>query len=78
NLTVINAAVKNINARRAKEQQPPLDLETLPLDDKPTYTLLQDAHTTAVFQLDRTGMTTYLAKLKPTIIEVVFAMCALY
>lgn len=78
NLTVINAAVKNINARRAKEQQPPLDLETLPLDDKPTYTLLQDAHTTAVFQLESTGMKKYLAKLKPTNIEDVIAMCALY
>lgn len=78
NLTVINAAVKNINARRAKEQQPPLDLETLPLDDKPTYSLLQDAHTTAVFQLESTGMKKYLAKLKPTNIEDVIAMCALY
>ena len=78
NLTVINAAVKNINARRAKEQQPPLDLETLPLDDKPTYTLLQDAHTTAVFQLESTGMKKYLAKLRPTNIEDVIAMCALY
>lgn len=78
NLTVINAAVKNINARRAKEQQPPLDLETLPLDDKPTYTLLQNAHTTAVFQLESTGMKKYLAKLKPTNIEDVIAMCALY
>ena len=78
NLTVINAAVKNINARRAKEQQPPLDLETLPLDDKPTYTLLQDAHTTAVFQLESIGMKKYLAKLKPTNIEDVIAMCALY
>ena len=78
NLTVINAAVKNINARRAKEQQPPLDLETLPLDDKPTYSLLQDAHTTAVFQLESTGMKKYLAKLRPTNIEDVIAMCALY
>lgn len=78
NLTVINAAVKNINARRAKEQKPPLDLETLPLDDKPTYSLLQDAHTTAVFQLESTGMKKYLAKLKPTNIEDVIAMCALY
>lgn len=78
NLTVINAAVKNINARRAKEQKPPLDLETLPLDDKPTYSLLQDAHTTAVFQLESTGMKKYLAKLRPTNIEDVIAMCALY
>ena len=78
NLTVINAAVKNINTRRSKEGQAPLDLETLPLDDKPTYGLLQEAHTTAVFQLESTGMKKYLAKLKPTNIEDVIAMCALY
>ncbi|MFW2176414.1 MULTISPECIES: DNA polymerase III subunit alpha [unclassified Moraxella] len=78
NLTVIHAAVKNINARRAKEGEPPLDLETLPLDDKNAYKLLQDAHTTAVFQLESTGMKKYLAKLKPTNIEDVIAMCALY
>ena len=78
NLTVINAAVKNINERRKNEGKEPLDLETLPLDDKPTYNLLQEAHTTAVFQLESTGMKKYLAKLQPTNIEDVIAMCALY
>ena len=78
NLTVINAAVKNINARREKENLAPIDLESLPLDDKPTYGLLQDAQTTAVFQLESSGMKKYLAKLKPTNIEDVIAMCALY
>ncbi|WP_019518558.1 DNA polymerase III subunit alpha [Faucicola boevrei] len=78
NLTVIHAAVKNINQRRANEGLAPLDLDELPLDDKPTYGLLQDAHTTAVFQLESSGMKKYLAKLKPTNIEDVIAMCALY
>ena len=53
---MINAAVKNINARREKENLAPIDLESLPLDDKPTYRLLQDAQTTAVFQLESSGM----------------------
>lgn len=78
NLTVINAAVKNINARRMKESKPPLELEDLPLDDKNAYKLLQDAKTTAVFQLESSGMKKYLAKLQPTNIEDVIAMCALY
>lgn len=78
NLTVINAAVKNINARREQENLEPIDLESLPLNDEPTYKLLQDAHTTAVFQLESTGMKKYLAKLKPSNIEDVIAMCALY
>ncbi len=78
NLTVINSAIKNINARLKKEGKPPLDLESLPLNDKPTYQLLQKAHTTAVFQLESSGMKKYLAKLQPSNIEDVIAMCALY
>lgn len=78
NLTVINAAVENINLRRAKENMPALVLEDLPLDDVKAYKLLQDAKTTAVFQLESMGMKKYLAKLQPTNIEDVIAMCALY
>lgn len=78
NLTVINAAVKNINTRLAREGKPLLDLDSLPLDDKKTYELLQNAHTTAVFQLESSGMKKYLAKLQPSNIEDVIAMCALY
>lgn len=78
NLTVINAAVKNINLRRKREGKPPLELDDLPLDDTGAYKLLQDAKTTAVFQLESSGMKKYLAKLKPTNIEDVIAMCALY
>jgi DNA polymerase III subunit alpha len=78
NLTVINAAVENINLRRAKEGVNALVLEDLPLDDTKAYKLLQDAKTTAVFQLESMGMKKYLAKLQPTNIEDVIAMCALY
>lgn len=78
NLTVINAAVENINLRRSKEGIEALVLEDLPLDDSKAYKLLQDAKTTAVFQLESMGMKKYLAKLQPTNIEDVIAMCALY
>ena len=78
NLTVISAAVKNINMRRQKEGLEPIELDDLPLDDAEAYQLLQAAKTTAVFQLESTGMKKYLAKLKPTNIEDVIAMCALY
>ncbi len=78
NLTVIDAAVRNINLRRKKEGVAELVLEDLPLDDAKAYKLLQDAKTTAVFQLESMGMKKYLAKLQPTNIEDVIAMCALY
>lgn len=79
NLTVIKAALDNINQTRAKQQKAPLDLEQLPLDDKNVYqSILQHAKTTAVFQLESSGMKKYLTKLKPSNIEDVIAMCALY
>lgn len=79
NLTVIKAAIDNIDKRRAKEGSPPIDLDTLPLDDAVVYQhVLQAGNTTAVFQLESSGMKKYLKKLKPTNIEDVIAMCALY
>ncbi|WP_435932663.1 DNA polymerase III subunit alpha [Moraxella bovoculi] len=79
NLTVIQAAVDNINITRAKLGQEPIDLEKLPLDDSDVYqSVLQSGNTTAVFQLESSGMKKYLKQLKPTNIEDVIAMCALY
>ncbi|TWV80663.1 DNA polymerase III subunit alpha [Moraxella sp. VT-16-12] len=79
NLTVIKSAIDNIDARRAKEGLPPIDLDTLPLDDMDVYrSVLQTGNTTAVFQLESSGMKKYLKQLKPSNIEDVIAMCALY
>ncbi|UNU73248.1 DNA polymerase III subunit alpha [Moraxella nasovis] len=79
NLTVIQAAIDNINETRAKKGEEPIDLDTLPLDDADVYqSVLQTGNTTAVFQLESMGMKKYLKQLKPTNIEDVIAMCALY
>lgn len=78
NLTVIDAAVKSINRRLSTEEHPPIVLEHLPLDDKASYQLLKKAKTTAIFQLESAGMKKYLKNLKPTVIDDVIAMCALY
>lgn len=40
--------------------------------------VLQNGNTTAVFQLESSGMKKYLKQLKPSNIEDVIAMCALY
>ena len=53
-------------------------LETLALDDKPTYQLLQRAQATAVFQLESRGMKDLLKKLKPDRFEEIIALVALY
>lgn len=53
-------------------------MDHLPLDDKKAFELLQIAHTTGIFQLESSGMKRYLKQLKPTILEDVIAMVALY
>ena len=79
NLTVIQAAIDNINATRKAQNLDPIDLDTLPLDDMNVYeSVLQEAKTSAVFQLESSGMKKYLAQLKPSNIEDIIAMCALY
>lgn len=79
NLTVIDSALDNINKRRQQEGLAPLLLESIALDDDEVYThILQNAKTSAVFQLESHGMKKYLAQLQPAHIEDVIAMCALY
>ncbi len=77
-LTVIDWALKTINRDRAKVDEPPLDIAFIPLDDKPTYQLLQKAETTAVFQLESRGMKELIKKLKPDCLEDLIALVALF
>ncbi|MDO8813232.1 MAG: DNA polymerase III subunit alpha, partial [Gallionella sp.] len=53
-------------------------LETMPLDDKPTYDLLTKANTTAVFQLESRGMKDMLKQARPDCFEDIIALVALY
>ena len=77
-LTIIDWALKDINAKRATRGEPHLDIMDLPLNDRPSYQLLQDGHTTAVFQLESRGMKELLKKLKPSNFEDLIALVALY
>jgi DNA polymerase-3 subunit alpha len=53
-------------------------MDHLPLDDAATFQLFQDARTTGIFQLESSGMKRYLKQLKPTVLEDIIAMVALY
>ena len=56
-----------------------LDLDTLPLDDKPTYDrIFKTANTTAVFQFESRGMKDTLVQAKPDRLEDLIALNALY
>jgi DNA polymerase-3 subunit alpha len=54
------------------------DLATLPEDDAKAFQIFQDAETVAIFQFESTGMRDYLKRLKPTVLEDLTAMNALY
>ncbi len=77
-LTIIDRTLDKVNARLAKENKPPVDLNALPLDDEATYTLLQKQQTTAVFQLESDGLKDILGRLKPDKFEDIVALVALY
>jgi DNA polymerase-3 subunit alpha len=74
NLTIISDALENIKMNRGID----LDLETLELDDAPSYELLARGDTLGVFQLDGGPMRSLLKLMKPDNFEDISAVLALY
>ncbi|RPH54959.1 MAG: DNA polymerase III subunit alpha, partial [Lysobacterales bacterium] len=77
-LTIIDWAVKIINAERARAGEAPVDIAALPMDDKATYDLLKRCETTAVFQLESRGMKDLIRRLQPDCFEDIIALVALF
>lgn len=74
NLSVIRDCIEIVEAVHGAK----IDIDTISLDDEKTYELLGNAETTGVFQLESDGMKRYIRDLKPTQIEDIIAMVALY
>ncbi|MBI4919934.1 DNA polymerase III subunit alpha [Candidatus Azambacteria bacterium] len=74
NLTVIEKALELIEKNRGEK----IDIYDIPLDDEKTFELLKKTDTTGVFQLESSGMRRYLKELKPTNIEDIIVMVALF
>ncbi len=72
-LTVLQDCLEMLEAKGE-----PIDLETLPLQDGPTFELLARGDTVGVFQFESSGMADYLRKLRPECFEDMIAMNALY
>ena len=72
-LTVIKNAVDLIARRGVK-----IDINNIPLDDEKTFRIYSSASTVAVFQLESSGMKDTLRMMKPTCIEDIVALVALY
>ncbi len=78
NLTIIDWAVKSINAQKEKMGEAPIRIENIPLDDHESFELLRAAKTTAVFQLESHGMKELIKRLQPDVFEDIIALVALY
>src|SRR6185369_11053980 len=73
-LSVLQECVDLVKLRSGET----LELQLLPEDDGKAFQLFQDAETVAIFQFESSGMRDYLKKLKPTVLEDLTAMNALY
>ncbi len=73
-LSIIKEALYNIKLRRGFD----LDIDHIPLDDKPTFELYCKGNTTSTFQFESPGMQNSLRQLQPSKFEDLIAMNALY
>ena len=77
-LTIIDWAIKNANRDLLKAGEDPIDINTIPVDDKQAFDLLKACETTAVFQLESRGMKELIKKLQPDCFDDITALVALY
>jgi len=73
-LSIIKDAIENIRLKNGVE----IDINNIPLDDEKTFNLYQEGNTIGTFQFESEGMRSYLKNLKPTSLEDLIAMNALY
>ncbi len=74
NLTMIQRAVELIREHRGVT----IDLDNLPLDDEKTYQLLEKGELEGIFQLESSGMKQVVRELKPSNLEDISSVLALY
>lgn len=73
-LTIIKNAITLIKKKRGIE----IDIDAIDMEDDKTFLLYQNAETIGTFQFESAGMRKYLQVLKPTSLEDLIAMNALY
>ncbi len=73
-LSIIKDTLVNIRRNKGIE----IDIDAIPLDDEATYKLFCNGETTGIFQFESAGMRKYLRQLKPSRLEDLIAMNALY
>lgn len=73
NLTLIADTIKDLDNHNIK-----VDINNLPLNDKPTMNIFTEVHTLGIFQFESEGMMQFLKRFGPTTFEDVVAAIALY
>jgi DNA polymerase-3 subunit alpha len=74
NLAILGDAVSLVK----KLHNVDIDIENIPLDDRKTFEMLAKGETMGLFQLNGSGMTRYLKELRPSTINDINVMVALY
>ena len=74
NLTIVDEVLRYIRTSTGQD----VNLEEIPPNDPDTFHMLSEGGTVGVFQLEGAGMTRYLMELRPTCVDDLIAMVALY
>ncbi len=74
NLSILQRAVELVE----RYNNITIDLQKIPLDDPKVYALISEGHTTGLFQIESSGFRQLARDLRPTTIEDIMAMVALY
>ncbi len=77
-LTIIQDAIDMINAKKVRHKQPLVDIHAVPYEDEASFKVIQECHTTAVFQLESPGMRKLIGQMKPDRFDDLIALVALY
>ena len=71
-------SVLELGCALVRDSGTPIELDTLPLDDRATYDMLGKGASMGVFQLESSGMRDVLRSMRPDTFEDIIALVALY
>jgi len=77
-LTILQWAIEMADEKLLKAGKEPIDIASIHLEDPASFKVLLNSETTAVFQLESSGMKSLIAKLKPDCFEDIIALVALF
>ncbi|MGJ8693294.1 MAG: DNA polymerase III subunit alpha [Thalassotalea sp.] len=77
-LTILQWAIEIADEKLLKAGKERINIDRIPLEDPKSFKVLLAAQTTAVFQLESSGMKSLIEKLKPDCFEDIIALVALF